>query len=205
MMNDQYKPFRIFAADYSLRRPGFALLHYDPRRNKVTVNSLSDIDNRIWGKPYGYLLERIFDVTCKLSKQADVFVREGSWHNEEPSGRAMTKVIGVADMALWATREATFYDIQPSKVKQLITGNGAASKLVVAGRLRQYVGNLSFTCLDQSDAVAVGIAWLMEAGFIGANAQVKPQRVRVDLRHLGLPTQDYYNYPHMEALQHGGQ
>ena len=48
-------------------------------------------------------------------------------------------------------------------IKKLLTGNGKASKEEVASALDQYVGKQNYTVSDESDAVAAGVAWLLQA------------------------------------------
>ena len=48
----------------------------------------------------------------------------------------------------------------------MITGSGKASKQDVADSLERYVGNVQYGTDDESDAVAVGIAWLIREGYL---------------------------------------
>ena len=47
-------------------------------------------------------------------------------------------------------------------IKKLLTGNGKASKEEVASALEQYVGRQEYAVSDESDAVAAGVAWLLQ-------------------------------------------
>lgn len=51
-------------------------------------------------------------------------------------------------------------------IKKLITGSGKASKEEVASALDQYVGKQNYAVSDESDAVAAGIAFLIQTGRI---------------------------------------
>ena len=51
-------------------------------------------------------------------------------------------------------------------MKKLVAGKASASKEEVAAALESYVGKQEYACDDESDAVAVGIAWLISGGFI---------------------------------------
>lgn len=62
--------------------------------------------------------------------------------------------------------EKEFFEISPRAVKKEITGNGTASKEEVAQCLKFYVGEQHYACDDESDAVAVGVAWLLQQGLI---------------------------------------
>lgn len=71
----------------------------------------------------------------------------------------LSKVVGVSDLYAWGFGQRTFQEIDPKTVKKLITGDGLAEKQTVADTLEKYVGPQEYRVDDQSDAVAVGIAW----------------------------------------------
>ena len=54
-----------------------------------------------------------------------------------------------------------FDEIDPKAVKKLIANNIKAKKDEVAKALSLFVGEQSYACDDESDAVAVGVAWLL--------------------------------------------
>ena len=47
-----------------------------------------------------------------------------------------------------------------------MAGDGLAEKQQVADALEAYVGKQEYACDDESDAVAVGIAWLIQKNMI---------------------------------------
>ena len=57
-------------------------------------------------------------------------------------------------------------EIAPTTVKKLLTGSGKASKEEVAAALERFVGKQEYAVDDESDAVAVGIAWLASQNLI---------------------------------------
>ena len=59
-----------------------------------------------------------------------------------------------------------FQEIEAVTVKKKITNDASAEKNEVAEALEQFVGKQEYACDDESDAVAVGIAWLMKQGLI---------------------------------------
>ena len=71
----------------------------------------------------------------------------------------LSKVVGVSDLYAWGFGQRIFQEIDPKTVKKLITGDGLAEKQTVADALEKYVGLQEYRVDDQSDAVAVGIAW----------------------------------------------
>ena len=76
------------------------------------------------------------------------------------------KVIGVADLYAWALGGRVFDEIPPREVKHLVANDYDAKKDVVASSLTQFVGERKYACDDESDAVAVGIAWLIQSGML---------------------------------------
>ena len=47
-----------------------------------------------------------------------------------------------------------------------MAGSSTAEKEEVAAALEQFVGKREYACDDESDAVAVGIAWLIQNNFL---------------------------------------
>lgn len=76
------------------------------------------------------------------------------------------KVIGVTDLYAWACGNREFKELAPSTIKTTLTGNKDASKDNVAAALKPYVGEQEYDTDDESDAVAVGIAWLIKEKMI---------------------------------------
>ena len=74
------------------------------------------------------------------------------------------KVIGVADLYAWGLGGRKFEEIPAVTVKKYITGNHLAEKDDVASALSKFVGEREYACDDESDAVAVGISWLIKEG-----------------------------------------
>ena len=96
----------------------------------------------------------------ELAPQADVFVRERGFSCHASGTQTLFKVVGVSDMALWNAKKETFQEIPPAKVKKRITGKGSATKTEVADALSAFVGAFLYASNDESDAVAIGIAWI---------------------------------------------
>lgn len=51
-------------------------------------------------------------------------------------------------------------------VKKLITGNAKATKEEIPVGLKKYIGDWNYSCDDESDAMAVAVAWLLKHGFL---------------------------------------
>jgi len=76
------------------------------------------------------------------------------------------KVVGVSDLYAWGLGGRVFDEIHPKTIKKLVANDQLAEKDVVAAALPQFVGSQQYECDDESDATAVGIAWLIQNGMI---------------------------------------
>lgn len=76
------------------------------------------------------------------------------------------KVVGVADYLAWRSRRDFFDEINPKTIKKIVANDPNAEKDVVMNSLAQFVGEYNYECDDESDAVAAGIAWLINQGMI---------------------------------------
>lgn len=76
------------------------------------------------------------------------------------------KVVGVSDLYAWGLGGREFEEIHPKTVKKLVANDQLAEKEVVAEALKQFVGEHEYACDDESDAVAVGVAWLLSEGML---------------------------------------
>lgn len=126
----------------------------------MTVERLCHLNNRGEKKCHGQILAEIYDLITELAVDVAVFVREKGFSRFPHETQALFKVVGVADLAAWRTCRTEFVEIAPTTVKKLLTGSGKASKQEVAAALERYVGKQTYTTDDESDAIAVGIAWL---------------------------------------------
>lgn len=86
----------------------------------------------------------------------------------------LNKVVGVSDLYAWAFGGREFVEIEPRTVKKAVTDNADAKKEEVAKALEQFVGPREYACDDESDAVAVGIAYLIREGLIKSPYEPKP-------------------------------
>lgn len=71
------------------------------------------------------------------------------------------KVVGIADLYAWALGSRQFDEIDPQAVKVSVANNKEATKEEVAKALSAFVGEREYECDDESDAVAVGVSWLL--------------------------------------------
>jgi len=153
--------FSLLCCDLSMRRPGFAVLEYCAASKSVTVDIFKHVNNK-GRKSHGEMLENIADAFASFIQrdQAAVCVRERGFSRFANETQCLFKVIGVADLLLWQHWRARFQELAPASVKKLLAGSGRASKQDVADALTRNVGKQRYACDDESDAVAVGVAWL---------------------------------------------
>ena len=150
---------RIQCADLSLRCPGFDIIKLEASR--ASVEALWHLEDRSPTSSHGKLLSGIYGLLCAISDGIDVFVREKAFSRFPKETQAISKVVGIADQTAWQKCQAVYHEIAPTTIKKMITGSGKASKQDVADSLERYVGKVQYRTDDESDAVAVGIAWLI--------------------------------------------
>ena len=163
---------KIICADQSMRRPGFAQQHYDAATQKVSVLRMSYVDNKnSKKKSHGQILSEIAkELRSYLDEYPDaVLVREKALAMVSIAAKTIQvlhKVIGVTDQYAWGCGKREFEELAPSTVKSIIAGNKDATKEEVAAAQEKYVGKQDYDVDDLSDAVATGIAWLIQKGQI---------------------------------------
>lgn len=159
------KQYIVVAADLSLRRPGWCKLYVKDK--KIMDIKLFSLDNKAKKKTHGQILQEIYNIFSENIAGLTVswpryFVREKMIMNlKVPSERDVAKVVGLMDFMLGDTE---WFEIYPVTVKKLITGSGKAEKSEVAAALEKYIGKQEYKCDDESDAAAVGVAWLIQQG-----------------------------------------
>lgn len=143
------------------------MLTYDETTKSVDVVGLHHVKNKDTSKPHGEILDQIEREFTQLLRifQPTVVVREKGFSRFARETQALYKVMGMADMALCRECGCEFEEIAPLSVKKLVAGSGKASKEEVKTALATFVGEQSYETNDESDAVAVGIAWLLLNGF----------------------------------------
>ena len=164
----------IIACDLSFRRPGFAVLRYHMREHYISVLEKSNINNKSKNKFDGEVLLEIAREVRRLlvSYPMAVVVRERALDKQKSplqSSRTIEvlhKVVGVTDLYAWAFRGIPFDEIPPQTVKKTITNDANAEKETVAASLVRFVGEQEYACDDESDAVAIGVTWLIQHEYI---------------------------------------
>ena len=123
------------------------------------MERLCHLNNRGEKKCHGQILAEIYGMITELAVDVAVFVREKGFSRFPHETQALFKVVGAADLAAWTICRTEFVEIAPTTVKKLLAGSGKATKEEVATALETYVGNHKYEVDDESDALAVGIAW----------------------------------------------
>jgi len=164
---------RLLAMDLSLNCPGFAVLEIEKNAikllDKATVNNVKDAarkkDKR---KSTARKLQEIARQIHFLIMQykPDVVVRERGFSRHTATTQKLFRVIGVSDLIVYDAIGLEVVEIPPPSVKEALTRRGSADKSDVARVLPLYVGDQFYATDDESDAVAVGIAWAIQNGLI---------------------------------------
>lgn len=163
--------FIVVGADLSLNRPGFAIIKYENGKAKLEKTTSVDNKTKKENKTRGMILCEIEEAIRKLCHQNCIvfFTREASVNNSffgKRSGTAartgISEVVGVSDLTVWKEKKQEWFELYPTSIKKLITGNGKATKEDVAKCLTDYVGDFEYSNDDESDATAVAMAWLIK-------------------------------------------
>lgn len=114
------------------------------------------------------------DIARELSRYikanpGSILVREKALDVISRSARTVEvlhKVVGMSDLYAWWLEKTEFEEVPVKTVKSLVANDKDAGKDAVAAALDQFVGRREYARDDESDAVAVGIAWLIQRGLI---------------------------------------
>lgn len=168
--------FELVACDLSLSCPGFALLQYHADTRSVDLIRMGHLNNRSAAcsrKPTGKKLCEINDMFLDYIKSSHckVVIRERAISHFNQEVITLNKVTGVTEMLLWICHGMEFEEIPPVSVKKYTTGYGGArnnpcTKEDVQEAIDNYFDHPEFETDDESDACAVGIAWLSMNGYI---------------------------------------
>ena len=155
---------------------GYAVLDWDSALQKATVIELGHIDNKHKGRmkwSHGQKLTRIESIINSVIENHNVHtvVREKGVTKFNRATQVIFRVVGVTDLLIWKQLEVTVNEIGITEAKKLITENGKAEKSEVAAKVQGYLTEpVEFAVDDESDAVAVGVAYcLKQEGDNGIN------------------------------------
>lgn len=159
----------ILAFDTSMARPGVAVVEVISGKPKVIdVSHVTTSANQTHG-----LRAEIIEAwaTLFISKHGakfDVIVREDFQGRSSRQNHPVFSAWGAVDQALNKFGLAfTSPAISQSAVKKAVVGNGKAEKDEVAAAVRRLTGYKGeFVTDDESDAVAIALAWAIKNGLI---------------------------------------
>lgn len=164
---------RVFGMDLSLNHAGFAVISVDDKGNLKLEHKAFFLNKP--SKPHAWRLLNLFTEIHKYLDTYDFtdFVREGGFNRFNNTNKAIFKAEGVSDLCVFTHdkyKGSIINEIKPTQVKLLVSGKGTASKEKLKKCLPYYVGNVEFSPddehNDESDAVAVALAYLIKTGEI---------------------------------------
>lgn len=157
------------ALDLSLSQPGFAVLAITEDGEPLILEK-SFVKTRQAAK-HG---EKLTQIQAEIRRYFDVYnpehvVREKSFSRFAASTQAIYKVNGICDLTAYEYEHKAIDEIAATSVKKLVTGNGKASKeCVMASVMKRLQIEQAdyFANDDESDSVAVGLAYYIREGLI---------------------------------------
>lgn len=152
---------KIIAFDLSLSNTGYAVGEVtDGKISIIEVGSIST--KRFTRRPLGFRLNHIAQNVKKIFTEhpdAGAVVKERSFSNGRITAtQRIFMVNGVWELVAYLNGVDEYTDIAPNSVKKTVTGNGRASKQVVAKKVAELT-DVETNNNDESDAVAVLIAY----------------------------------------------
>lgn len=164
---------KILAMDLSMNCPSFAVL--ETVGDRIKILEVVHVYNKSNKKSHGQKLNEIADALTKMIldhklTEAEVHVvREKGFSKFAMTTQTLFRVVGVSDLMIYALlRRGDIEEITPTSVKKLVTGDGKASKEDVEDGVRKYLvdeqKDFKFATDDESDAVAVGISYIIKNG-----------------------------------------
>lgn len=157
----------VLALDLSLSCTGYAVANVQD--GEIQLQEVSHIDNKKWAKKsQGFRLHKIAMHLKEVFKQHDieVVVKEKGFTRGHISTQALFKVAGVADLLSFSFGHERVHEYSVTTIKKVVAGHGKASKEDVAAALSAYVGEREYATDDESDAVAVLIAYCIDKGLV---------------------------------------
>ncbi|PEU21345.1 hypothetical protein CN526_27070 [Bacillus wiedmannii] len=168
-MTRRKKPFRVLSIDTSLGSPGIAVI--DVINGKPKLIDVSHVKTKST-EPIA-LRTQIIEAWALLfiRKYApfDLIVREGFSSPNSDTSYKIFSAWNAVDRALNILGYSVDDKIGQSRVKLILTGKGRVSKgddgkREVEAAVRKYVVWDGFKTYDESDACAIGLAYLIDKG-----------------------------------------
>lgn len=165
---------KILSMDLSMNCPSFAVL--ETVGDKVKILEVTHVFNKNNKKSHGQKLQEIADELARIILDHNLkdldkihIVREKGFSRFAMTTQTLFRVVGVSDLMIYALLETgKIEEITPTSVKKLVTGDGKSSKEDVESGVRNHLipeqKDFIFKTDDESDAVAVGISYVIKNG-----------------------------------------
>ncbi|AZU61037.1 hypothetical protein [Neobacillus mesonae] len=179
---------RVLSFDTSLSLPGASIIEVKNGNPRIIALSHVKTDSKTQSHALRADIVESWAtlfVAEHIGKGFDVLIRE-DFHGQSstqnyPVFAAWSGVERATDkfglkFAKWQedgkARKKTLLGIPQSKVKLLVVGKGKAEKIEVEDAVRKYTGYTGeFATFDESDATAIGLAYLIREGLIKAEGK----------------------------------
>lgn len=157
----------ILALDLSLACTGYAVGKVED--GKIQLLDVGHINNKKYAKKsQAFRLHRIASVLKDIFKRylIEAVVKEKGFTKGHVSTQALFKVAGVADLMSFSFGHDGMDEMTVAQIRKAVTGDGKASKEDVANALVVYVGEIEYHTDDESDAVAVLVAYCIKNNLV---------------------------------------
>lgn len=157
------------AMDLSIAQPGFAIVAITDEGLPIILDK-SFVKTKAKGS-HGYRLKEIETEIYRLIKEYEPehIVREKGFSRFPKVTQTLFKVVGISDLAVHNELGKTVDEIAVTSVKKIVTGDGKAAKGEVERMARKWMqieDESYFANDDEADAAAVGIAYLVQKGYL---------------------------------------
>ncbi|MGM0836012.1 MAG: hypothetical protein ACQEV7_07635 [Bacillota bacterium] len=174
---------RVLAFDTSMSAPGVAILEVKNGKAKIIALSHVKTDSKSSHGLRAEIIEgwaTVF-IADHTRKGFDIVTREdfhgqssaqnypvfASWSSCERAVGKFGLTFDKFTYELKNGRKKTLLGVPQSKVKELVAGKGNVDKAELAEAVRKWTGYTGeFACDDESDAAAIGLAYLINGGVI---------------------------------------
>lgn len=153
----------VLGLDLSISSPGFAVVRFGGGKPELIHKSHLKTKSTYSHGQRLIAIERHLLNLIDLFGPFDIVVREKGFSMHAKTTQVLFKVVGVSDLALAKEGYTKILELAPTTIKKAVTGNGKASKQEVAEAVDLIIGKQKYDTDDESDAVAVAIAYAKQA------------------------------------------
>lgn len=155
----------LLSMDLSLSQPAFVVMEKTEEGLHILHKSSLKTNAK---KTHGYRLFQIYqhmdEIVNVYESQLDYIVSEKGFSRHARTTQILFMVHGIARL----NAHQHGYDVKelsPTTVKKAVSGNGKNSKEMLADAVKGYFDtDITFKNTDESDAAAVGVAFLIQKG-----------------------------------------